>query len=68
MDFGIVRVGADVIRTINLKNKSKKTVKFSLTDSANDLSKLFLSYHPGKDKECQLKPKEVLPIELRFKP
>ena len=61
-------MGADLTKTVNLVNKSKKAVDFWLTEANNDFSKLFLSNFPPNDKEWSLKPKEILPIEIRFKP
>ena len=67
VDFGIASKGTDVTKTVNLVNKSKKPITFSLTTAnPEDLSKNALTLTPSE--EVTLKPKKVLPIEVRFKP
>ena len=67
VDFGIVSVGADITKTVQLVNKSKKPVTFSLAPSNNDsFKKCCLSVTP--DKEVTLKPREVIPVEVRYNP
>lgn len=67
VDFGILSKGSDTTKTVNLINKSRKPVLFSLT-SANpeDLIKNAITITPSE--EVTLKPKKVLPIEIRFNP
>ena len=67
IDFGIASKGTDVTKTVNLANKSKKPISFSLTThNPEDLVKNALTLTPSD--EVTLKPKKVLPIEVRFKP
>jgi hydrocephalus-inducing protein len=69
IDFGIQPIGADVCKTVNLLNKSKKTVQFSLkpeNESEFKKNSLTLNYEEGKI--ISLKPKSVLPIEVSFNP
>lgn len=67
VDFGILTKGADVTKTVNLINKSRKPITFTLTsDSPEDLEKNALSITPST--ETVLKPTKVLPIEVRFNP
>lgn len=67
LDFGIVSVGGDVTKTVSLINRSKKPVTFSLTPGdAAQFQKCNVSFVP--DGEVTLKPREVLPVELRFNP
>ena len=67
IDFGIVPVSGDVTKTVPLINKSKKPVTFSLLADNNELfKKCALAFAP--DKEKTLKPREVLPIEIRYNP
>lgn len=57
-------VGGDVTKTVNLVNKSKKAISFKLgceTEYENNA----ISFR--KD-QITIKPKEVLPIEVRFNP
>lgn len=69
LDFGIVSVGGDVTRTVPLINKSKKPVKFKLSPSnVEQFKKCNLSFTNDNGKEIILKPREVLPIEIRFQP
>jgi hydrocephalus-inducing protein len=67
VDFGIVSVGGDVTKTVSLVNKSKKPVTFTLAPSnADQFKKCNLALTP--DKEVTLKPREVVPIEIRYAP
>lgn len=67
VDFGIVSVGADITKTVQLINKSKKPVTFSLAPSNSDsFKKCCLAVTP--DKEVTLKPREVIPVEIRYTP
>lgn len=69
LDFGIVSVGGDVTKTVPLINKSKKPVKFKLSPSnVEQFKKCNLSFTNDNGKEIILKPREVLPIEIRFQP
>ena len=67
VDFGIVSVGADITRTVSLVNKSKQPVTFTLApNNADQFKKCCLSLTP--DKEVTLKPREVVPVEVRYTP
>lgn len=67
VDFGIISVGGDVTKTVSLVNKSKKPVTFQLAPSNVDqFKKCCLALTP--DKEVTLKPREVIPVEIRYAP
>jgi len=67
LDFGIVSVGGDVTKTVPLINKSKKPVTFRLRpNDASQFQKCNVAFAP--DGEVTLKPREVLPLEVRFHP
>lgn len=67
VDFGIVSKGSDMTKTVNLINKSRKPVQFCLRGAIpEDLVKNCLTINPCE--EVTLKPKKVLPIEVRFNP
>jgi hydrocephalus-inducing protein len=67
VDFGIVSKGSDITKTVDLINKSRKLVKFKLNcDNPADLDKNDVKITPSE--EVVLKPKKVLPIEVRFNP
>lgn len=61
-------VGGNASRTVPIINRSTKSVKFRIrpADQAA-FNKAFLSISPD-DREMTLKPKETLPIEVKFKP
>jgi hydrocephalus-inducing protein len=67
-DLGIVSVGGDVSRTVPVINRSAKSVKFRVEPlNSETFAKSALSLKPSGT-EVVLKPKEVLPLEVRFKP
>lgn len=67
LDFGILSVGGDVTKTVPLINRSKKPVTFKLSPGdAAQFQKCNVSVVP--DGEVTLKPREVLPLEVRFNP
>lgn len=67
VDFGIVTVGADITRTVSLVNKSKQPVTFQLApNNADQFKKCCLALTP--DKEVTLRPREVVPVEIRYTP
>lgn len=68
IDFGIVKVGSDVTRTVSLINHSKKTVSISLEapGQLEELKKNFIEIFPLK--EIQMHPKEKKDFEIRFNP
>lgn len=67
VDFGIIAKGSDLTKTVNLINKSRKPITFTLTsENPEDLKKNCLSIIPSE--ESTLKPNKVLPIEVRFNP
>jgi hydrocephalus-inducing protein len=68
-DFGAVSVNADVKKVIPLINRSAKAVKFKVEPSNKEkFAKCFLSITPDDKQEITLKPKETLPLEIKFKP
>jgi hypothetical protein len=67
LDFGIVSVGGDVTKTVPLVNRSKKPVTFMLKPSdPAQFQKCNIALAP--DGEVTLKPREVMPVEVRFNP
>ena len=68
IDFGIVKVGHDITKSISLVNYSKKTINLTMdcNNQLSDLKKNFLSVFPIKDFSIQ--PKERKDIEVRFNP
>jgi hydrocephalus-inducing protein len=67
IDFGIITVGGDATKTLPLINRSKKPVTFKLKPSdVNSFQKCGISFTP--DGDITLKPREVLPVEVRFNP
>lgn len=61
-------VGGNASRTVPITNRSSKSVKFRIQPANLDLfNKAFLTISPD-DREMTLKPKETLPIEVKFKP
>jgi len=64
VNFGVVAVGGDVTWIVNLVNKSKKAITFKL-DCDTEYENNAVSFI--KD-QLTIKPKEVLPIEVRFNP
>lgn len=68
-DLGIVSVGGSASRIVPVINRSSKSVKFKITPENKDaFLKSALSISTPEDKEITLKPKETLPIEIKFKP
>lgn len=60
-------MGGDVTKTVPLINRSKKPVTFKLRPSdAAQFQKCNVAFVP--DGEVTLKPKEVMPVEVRFHP
>lgn len=67
VDFGIVSVGGDMTKTVQLVNKSKKPITFQLQPSNGDIfKKCAVTFTP--DQEMTLKPREQVPIEIRYNP
>lgn len=67
LDFGIISVGGDITKTVPLINRSKRPVTFKLKpNDAAHFQKSNVTFVP--DGEVTLKPREVLPIEVRFNP
>ena len=67
VDFGIVSKGSDITKTVELINKSRKTILFSLTsENKEELLKNQITINPSE--EVTLKPRKILPIEVRFNP
>lgn len=68
-DFGAVSVNADVTKVIPLVNKSAKAIKFRVEPADKmKFTKSFMSISPDDKSDITLKPKETLPIEVRFRP
>ena len=68
IDFGILKVGQDVTRTVSLINYSKKSMNLSLDCGLQlqELKKNFIQVFPLK--EFTIHPKEKRDIEIRFNP
>ena len=68
IDFGVSRVGVEKTRTVQLINKSKRSINLTLVDGSglDELKKHAVFFSP--DSEVVLKPKQSLPIEICFKP
>lgn len=67
VDFGVASKGVELSKVVNLINKSRKPITFSLTsNNPEDLKKNCLTISPVD--EIVLKSKKVLPIEVKFKP
>jgi hydrocephalus-inducing protein len=63
-----VSVGGTATRIIPIINRSAKSVKFTISpQNIDSFKKAFLTITP-EAKEIILKPKETLPIEIKFKP
>ena len=60
----MLRINGDVTKTVNLQNKSKRSVKFRL-ECDTDHAKNGVTFEKGVQ---TMKAKEVLPIEVRFNP
>lgn len=68
-DLGILPVGGDVSRQVPIINRSQKAVKFRIKPKdAKAFKNSALTMSPSEETEVILKPKEVLPIEFRFRP
>jgi hypothetical protein len=68
-DFGAVSVNSDVTKIIPIINRSAKAIKFKVEPANKDkFAKSYLSITPDDKTEITLKPKEQLPLEVRFKP
>lgn len=69
IDLGVIGVGGDITKTIPLINRSVKPVKFKVCPKDSDaFLKSNMSITPSSKEEVVLKHKEVLPIEITFKP
>lgn len=83
-DFGAVSVNSDVTKIIPIINRSAKAIKFKVelarcihvsyaptsldSNNKDKFAKSYLSITPDDKTEITLKPKEQLPLEVRFKP
>lgn len=68
-DFGAVSVNADVTKVIPIINRSAKAIKFKIEPvNKEKFAKAFLSMTPDEKTEITLKPKESLPLEVKFRP
>lgn len=68
IDFGILKVGQDITRTVSLINYSKKVININLDcgTQLQDLKKNYVSVFPIK--EFTIQPREHKEIEIRFNP
>jgi Flagellar-associated PapD-like len=68
VDFGVSRVGVEKTKTVQLTNKSKRSINLTLVDGSgmDELKKHAMFFSP--DTEISLKPKQTIPIEIGFKP
>lgn len=68
LDFGVLKVGNEKTKVINLVNKSKKPVNVTLIDGSGEeeFKKYAVRFHP--DEEIIIKPRESVPVEVSFKP
>ena len=68
IDFGILKVGQDITRTVSLINYSKKVININLDcgTQLQELKKTYLSVFPTK--EFSIQPREKKEIEIRFNP
>lgn len=68
-DLGIVSVGGNASRIVPIINRSSKSVKFRISpENKEAFSKSALTISTPEGKDITLKPKETLPIEIKFKP
>lgn len=70
VDFGSLQIGQNVSRVVKLTNKSKRSSMFQLVDRKCDRGyALNLNcVHFSPSHEVQIKPRETVPIEIRFTP
>lgn len=73
VDFGIVPKGSDSTKVVELVNKSRKPIQFTLTsENPEDLQTNQLVLNSAisitPSEEVTLKPRKTLPIEVRFNP
>ena len=68
VDFGISRIGVEKTKTVQLTNKSKRSINLTFIDGSgvDELKKHAVFFSP--DNEIVLKPKQSIPIEIWFKP
>jgi len=67
LDFGVVAVGSEVLKTVPLINRTKKPITFQLLpDNAEIFKKCCLSFLPVE--EQTLKPKGVLNVQVKYNP
>lgn len=68
-DFGAISVNSDIIKVIPLINRSSKAIKFKVEPANKEkFNKSALTISPDEKTDIVLKPKESLPIEIRFRP
>lgn len=68
VDFGISRVNTEKTKIVQITNKSKRSVNFTLVDGSgmDTMKKHAILFAP--DNEIVMKPKQTVPIEIGFKP
>lgn len=68
-DLGIVSVGGQASKTVPIVNRSQKAVKFTLKPrDEGAFNKNSISMNVGFNEVKTLKPKEVLPVVVKFNP
>ena len=68
-DIGAVSVNSDVTKVIPIINRSAKAIKFRVEPANKDnFNKCALTISPDEKTDIILKPKEQLPLEIRFRP
>lgn len=68
-DLGIVSVSGQASKTVPIINRSQKAVKFTLKPrDESAFSKNSLSMSVGFNEVKTLKPKEILPVVVKFNP
>lgn len=68
-DLGTVSVGGNASRVVPIINRSSKSVKFRIHPANQEaFDKCFMTISTSDKNEMTLKPKETLPIEIKFKP
>jgi hydrocephalus-inducing protein len=68
-DIGAVSVNSDVTKIIPIMNRSAKAIKFRVEPANKDkFNKCALTISPDEKTDIILKPKESIPMEIRFRP
>ena len=68
-DIGAVSVNSDIIKVIPIMNRSAKVIKFRVEPANKEkFNKCALTISPDEKTDIILKPKESIPMEIRFRP